>query len=122
MSVGAFICALGLAALAASQGPVSYLASWMVIGIGHAMTLANVGNVTIAQLMGDKTRRVIGLMMVVGGLGKTWGPLLGGAAFLIATDTFARTAGGGDNIPIGVVTAFFGAREFGGCRRKKWRS
>ncbi|MFN3672082.1 MAG: MFS transporter, partial [Bosea sp. (in: a-proteobacteria)] len=68
MSVGAVICALGLAALAASQGPVSYLASWMVIGIGHAMTLANVGNVTIAQLMGDKTRRVIGLMMVVGGL------------------------------------------------------
>lgn len=68
MSVGALICAIGLAALAASQGPISYLASWIVIGIGHAMTLANVGNVTVAQLMGDKTRRVIGLMMVVGGL------------------------------------------------------
>ena len=71
MSVGAVICALGLAALASSQGPISYLASWIVIGIGHAMTLANVGNVTIAQLMGDKTRRVIGLMMVVGGLSST---------------------------------------------------
>lgn len=71
MSVGALICALGLAALAGSQGPISYLASWIVIGIGHAMTLANVGNVTIAQLMGDRTRRVIGLMMVVGGLSST---------------------------------------------------
>jgi predicted MFS family arabinose efflux permease len=68
MCVGAVICALGLALLGAAQGPVSYLASWFVVGIGHAMTLANVGNVTIAQLMGKRTRRVIGLMMLVTGL------------------------------------------------------
>jgi predicted MFS family arabinose efflux permease len=68
MCVGAVICALGLAVLAMAQGPVSYLASWFVIGIGHALSLANVGNVTIAQLMGDRTRRVIGLMMLVTGL------------------------------------------------------
>ena len=68
MCVGAVICALGLAVLATAQGPVSYLASWFVIGLGHAMSLANVGNVTIAQLMGDRTRRVIGLMMLVTGL------------------------------------------------------
>jgi len=65
MSVGAVICALGLAILAAAQGPFSYLASWVVIGVGHAMTLANMGNVTVAQLMGDRTRRVIGVMMLV---------------------------------------------------------
>jgi predicted MFS family arabinose efflux permease len=68
MCIGAVICALGLALLGAAQGPVSYLASWFVVGIGHAMTLANVGNVTIAQLMGKRTRRVIGLMMLVTGL------------------------------------------------------
>jgi MFS family permease len=68
MCVGAIICALGLATLAGAQGPVSYLASWFVIGIGHAMTLANAGNVTVAQLMGERTRRVIGLMMLVTGL------------------------------------------------------
>lgn len=67
MSVGAVICAIGLALLAAAQGPVSYLASWFVIGIGHSMTLANVGNVTVAQLMGEGTRRAIGLMMLVTG-------------------------------------------------------
>lgn len=68
MCVGAVICAIGLAVLAAAQGPISYLASWFVIGIGHALSLANVGNVTIAQLMGERTRRVIGLMMLVTGL------------------------------------------------------
>lgn len=68
MCVGAVICGLGLALLAAAQGPISYLATWFVIGIGHAMTLANVGNVTVAQLMGERTRRVIGVMMLVTGL------------------------------------------------------
>jgi len=67
MCIGAIICALGLAVLATAQGPISYLASWFVIGLGHAMSLANVGNVTIAQLMGERTRRVIGLMMLVTG-------------------------------------------------------
>lgn len=68
MSVGAMIAAIGLALLSQAQGPVSYLATWFVIGIGHAMQLANTGNVTVAQLMGERTRRVIGLMMLVTGL------------------------------------------------------
>jgi len=68
MCVGALVCGLGLATLAAAQGPISYLASWFVIGIGHALTLANVGNVTVAQMMGSRTRRVIGLMMLMTGL------------------------------------------------------
>ncbi len=68
MCLGALVCALGFVVLAISQGPVSYLASWFVIGIGHALSLANVGNVTIAQLMGERTRRVIGLMMLMTGL------------------------------------------------------
>lgn len=68
MCIGAVISALGLGVLSLAQGPVSYLASWFVIGLGHAMSLANTGNVTISQLMGDRTRRVIGLMMLVTGL------------------------------------------------------
>lgn len=68
MCVGAVICALGLASIAMAQGPVSYLASWFVLGIGHAMTLANVGNITVAQLMGARARRTIGIMMLATGL------------------------------------------------------
>lgn len=68
MALGAVISALGLALLALAQGPISYLSTWLVIGIGHAMQLANTGNVTVAQLMGERTRRVIGLMMLVTGL------------------------------------------------------
>jgi len=55
---------------------------------------------TVRLLGGSSFRRVLPLSLLVG------------AAFLILTDTFARTAGGGDNIPIGVVTAFFGAPFF----------
>lgn len=84
MCIGSVICALGLALLSLAQGPVSYLATWLVIGIGHAMMLANVGSVTIAQLMGERTRRIIGLMMLVTGLASSvfW-PLTAGlsAAF-----------------------------------------
>lgn len=68
MCIGAVACALGLALLGCAQGPVSYLASWVVIGIGHAFSLANVGSVTVAHLMGPRTRRVIGLMMLATGL------------------------------------------------------
>jgi predicted MFS family arabinose efflux permease len=68
MALGAVISAVGLALLALAQGPISYLATWLVIGLGHAMQLANTGNVTVAQLMGERTRRVIGLMMLVTGL------------------------------------------------------
>jgi len=68
MCIGAVICALGLVLLGAAQGPVSYLASWVLIGVGHAFSLANVGSITVAHLMGPRTRRVIGLMMLATGL------------------------------------------------------
>ncbi len=68
MSLGAAICAAGFACLAAAQGPVSYLAAWCVIGVGHAMSLANMGSVTVAQIMDERARRVIGVMMLVTGL------------------------------------------------------
>ena len=68
LCVGTVICALGLALIAFAQGPASYLASWVVIGIGHALMLANVGSVTVAQVLGSQARRAIGLMMLVTGL------------------------------------------------------
>lgn len=71
MCLGALFCALGLALLGFAQGLVSYLASWVVIGIGHAFSLANVGGVTIAHLVGPRARRVIGLMMLATGLSST---------------------------------------------------
>lgn len=64
MCAGALLCAAGLALVALSQGPASYLAAWIVIGIGQAMTLGTVDNVTVAQIAGPRTRRVIGLMML----------------------------------------------------------
>ena len=68
MGCGALACALGLVLLGLAQGPVSYLAAWVVIGVGHALSLANVGGVTVAQMMGPRARRVIGLMMLATGL------------------------------------------------------
>ena len=68
MALGAIVSATGFVLLSLAQGPMSYLAIWVVIGAGHAMQLANTGNVTVAQLMGERTRRVIGLMMLVTGL------------------------------------------------------
>lgn len=71
MMLGALTCGAGLALLAFSTGPVSFLASWVVIGIGHVLQLANAGNVTVAQLVGNRARRVIGLMMLGTGLAST---------------------------------------------------
>ena len=77
---------LGTAAAVAVSGLISFVG----IIVPHSVRL----------LGGSSYRRVLPLSIMVG------------AAFLIATDTFARTATGGDNIPIGVVTAFFGAPFF----------
>jgi len=77
---------LGTAAVVAVSGLISFVG----IIVPH----------TVRLLGGASFRRVLPLSLMVG------------AAFLIATDTFARTAAGGDNIPIGVVTAFFGAPFF----------
>jgi predicted MFS family arabinose efflux permease len=71
MVVGAAICGVGFVGLAAVQGPLGYLAAWAVIGVGHAMSLANMGSVTVAQIMDVRARRVIGVMMLVGGLSAT---------------------------------------------------
>lgn len=77
---------LGTAAVVSVSGLISFVG----IIVPH----------TVRLLGGASYRRVLPLSLLVG------------AAFLIATDTFARTAAGGDNIPIGVVTAFFGAPFF----------
>lgn len=68
MVLGALVCAIGLGLFSLVQGPVSYLAIWLVIGVGHAMQLSNAGNVTVAQLTGERARRILGLMMLVTGL------------------------------------------------------
>lgn len=68
MCVGAVICGLGLALLGVAQRAASYLACWFLIGIGHALSLANVGTVTVVQIMGAKARRTISLMILATGL------------------------------------------------------
>ena len=85
---GAIIIAASLGTAAAVS--VTGLIGFVGIIVPHSVRL----------LGGASYRRVLPLSILVG------------AAFLIATDTFARTAAGGDNIPIGVVTAFFGAPFF----------
>ncbi len=77
---------LGTAAAVSVSGLISFVG----IIVPHSVRL----------LAGSSYRRVLPLSLLIG------------AAFLIETDTFARTASAGDNIPIGVVTAFFGAPFF----------
>jgi len=65
---------------------------------------------TVRLMAGSSYRRVVPLSMVVG------------AAFLIVADLLARTVAAPAEIPIGVITAFFGAPFFIVVLRRRVRS
>jgi MFS family permease len=83
MAAGSCLFALALIALSRAQGTGSYLAAWVLVGIGAPLALTQAAAAAMAQRAGAGARQAIGMLMLVGGLSSTlfW-PL---AAWLDAT-------------------------------------
>ncbi len=78
MSVGSLVYAAALTALASSQGLVTYLGSWALLGIASALALNTPSSIALVQVAGPQARQAIALLAILGGFASTvfW-PLTG---------------------------------------------
>jgi len=78
MATGSVLFAVSLAALAFSQGMVSYLLCWAGLGVASTLALSTPSSIALAQVAGPGARRAIGMLAIIGGLASTlfW-PLTG---------------------------------------------
>ena len=71
MAVGSVVYALSLAALACSQGLVSYLLCWAGLGVASTLALSTPSSIAVAQVAGPGARRAIGMLAIIGGFAST---------------------------------------------------
>jgi MFS family permease len=71
MASGSVVYALSLAALAFSQGLVTYLLCWAGLGIASTLALSTPSSIAIAQVAGPGARRAIGMLAIIGGFAST---------------------------------------------------
>jgi len=71
MASGSVVYALSLAALAFSQGLVTYLLCWAGLGIASTLALSTPSSIAIAQVAGPAARRAIGMLAIIGGFAST---------------------------------------------------
>jgi MFS family permease len=71
MAAGSVVYALSLAALAFSQGLVTYLLCWAGLGVASTLALSTPSSIAIAQVAGPAARRAIGMLAIIGGFAST---------------------------------------------------
>jgi len=71
MASGSVLYAVSLAALAFSQGLVSYLLCWAAMGIASTLALSTPSSIAIAQVAGPGARRAIAMLAIIGGFAST---------------------------------------------------
>lgn len=71
MAVGSVIYALSLAALAFSQGLVTYLLCWAAMGIASTLALNTPASIALAQIAGSRARQAIAILAIIGGFAST---------------------------------------------------
>ena len=71
MAAGSVVYALSLAALAFSQGLVTYLLCWAGLGVASTLALSTPSSIAIAQVAGPGARRAIGMLAIIGGFAST---------------------------------------------------
>jgi hypothetical protein len=76
MVTGSLLAALAMIGLAFTQGIVTYLLAWVLVGLAMPMMLANTALVGLVQIVGSNARQAItGLMLVSGLTGTVFLPL-----------------------------------------------
>ena len=79
MAVGSVLAAIGLATLSQTQGAVTYVAAWMLLGLAGVIMMGTISSIALAQIAGDGARRALAFLTTVGGLASTVFWPLGGA-------------------------------------------
>ncbi|MFD2262891.1 MFS transporter [Lacibacterium aquatile] len=71
MAGGCFVLGLGLALLGMSVNLPSFIAAWMVIGVGMSGSLYNAAFSALGRIFGDKARPAISTVTLYGGFAST---------------------------------------------------
>jgi MFS family permease len=71
MTTGAGLSAAGLALVALSHTPVTYLAAWMVVGLAMRLSLYDAAFTAIVQVAPSRGRRSISFLTLFGGFAST---------------------------------------------------
>jgi MFS family permease len=73
MNAGALVAAVGLAGLSQARDPWTYLAVWMVLGVGLGGSLYDPAFATLGRIFGAAARRPITILTLAGGFASTAG-------------------------------------------------
>ncbi|CCE11447.1 putative Major Facilitator Superfamily (MFS) transporter [Bradyrhizobium sp. STM 3843] len=68
MMAGTVIAAPGFVLLSVAQGPVSYYAAWLLLGLAGSATLSTAAYIVLNEIAGQNARGAIGALMLVTGL------------------------------------------------------
>ncbi len=68
---GSLLMAAALVVLSRATDLVTYLAAWILIGLGTPLSLTQAATAALAQLDRQRARQSIGLLMIMGGLSST---------------------------------------------------
>ncbi|MBN8944390.1 MAG: MFS transporter [Rhizobiales bacterium] len=68
---GSLLMAAALVLLSRATDLVTYLAAWILIGLGTPLSLTQAATAALAQLDRQRARQSIGLLMIMGGLSST---------------------------------------------------
>ncbi|GLH81501.1 MFS transporter [Bradyrhizobium sp. SSBR45G] len=68
MIAGTVLAAPGYALLSVAQGPLSYYAAWLLLGIAGSATLSTASYIVLNEVAGLRARSAIGALMLVTGL------------------------------------------------------
>jgi MFS family permease len=71
MAAGSLVAAAGLVGLSFAQGPASFFAAWVVIGVACSMTLYSAAFTALTQAEPTQARRAITMLTLPGGLAST---------------------------------------------------
>jgi MFS family permease len=71
MASGSALYAVSIAALAFSQGLVSYLLCWAAMGVASTLALSTPSSIALAQVAGPSARRAIAMLAIIGGFAST---------------------------------------------------
>jgi MFS family permease len=78
MVLGSLLGAAGLLVMGLANGPVSYVLSWIILGLAGACMLTTPAQIAVTEIAGEKARQALGVLILAGGLTSTivW-PLAG---------------------------------------------
>lgn len=71
MAFGSAMGTIGLLLMSLANGPVSYVLSWIILGLAGACMLTTPAQIAVSEVAGEKTHQALGVLILAGGLTST---------------------------------------------------